>query len=73
MTSLQRGVLLYDARTTAPDVIQTLHTLHPRIPTVGLGGENGQELVLLGREYPPTALAGLGKVLNALLPEEPEA
>ena len=53
LAALGEGVLLYDARTVAPEVIAAIHVLHPRLPTVGLGDRDGRELALLGRMVAP--------------------
>lgn len=68
---LQEGVLLYDAAAADPQVIQAIHTLHPRMALMGLDGAAGREVVLLGRVYPQTVMAALGQVLSVLPPEKP--
>jgi len=65
LAALREGVLLYDACAADPELITAIHTLHPRLVTLGLGGEDGT-LALLGRAYPPAVVAGLGEVLAAL-------
>lgn len=66
LAALGEGVLLYAADAADPALIQAIHTLHPGLATLGLGGRDGQGLVLLGRTYPPPVVAGLAlAVLSA--------
>ncbi|NOZ05251.1 MAG: hypothetical protein GXP41_02710 [Chloroflexi bacterium] len=70
LAALGESTLVYDCRAIEPDVISAIHVLHPRIPTVGLGGGDGRGLTLLGKTYSQQALAGLGVVLWALRERE---
>ena len=38
---VQEGMLLYDVGAVNPQVIQAIHTLHPAMATLGLGGADG--------------------------------
>jgi hypothetical protein len=66
LTVLRESVLLYDADTTNPALIQAIHTLHLQLLTLGLGGGDGRGLVLLGRMYPPPVVTSLTRTLAAL-------
>jgi len=66
LAALQESTLVYDCRTTAPEVIKAIHVLHPRIPTLGLGDGDGRDVVLLGRAYPPAVMDSLARALAAL-------
>jgi len=70
LAALGEGVLLYDAATADQALIQAIHTLHPRLPTVGLGDNDGQELTLLGRMVAPAVMESLGQVLGMLRERE---
>ena len=62
---MEAGVLIYDTLAVDPDVIQAIHTLHPRVVTLGLG-DGGGSLSLMGQALPTTMAAGLGRVLAVI-------
>ncbi len=62
---MRQGVLLYDADTVNPTVIQALHTLHPSVATLGLGGDDRQTM-LMGQSFPVAVAMGLGAALQIL-------
>jgi len=64
LSALGDGVLIYDCRRIDPELIKAIHMLYSHITTVGLGGGRGeQEVMLLGRLYPPATIESLAQVL----------
>jgi hypothetical protein len=62
---MRQGVLLYDADMVNPAVIQALHTLHPSVATLGLGGDE-RRTTLMGQSFPVAVAVGLGEALRVL-------
>lgn len=50
LAALGEGVLLYDADAADPALIQAIHTLHPGLATLGLGGADGSPDTILAQD-----------------------